>query len=417
MLFLRLIYESFSLAGSSLKANRLRTLLSILGITIGIFIIITVFTVIDSLENYIRDSLNTLGNNMVYIQKWPWTLEEGDTEYPWWRYMNRPSPTVEEAEQIDERSQLTESTVFLFGYSGTIQYEDVNVENIEVLATTYGLIDTWNLDIEQGRYFTESEIQSGSPMTVIGNDLANDLFGEINPVGKNIKANGHRLTVIGTYTKQGTDIFGTSMDNRIQIPVTYAATMVDYRNNDMGQTICVKAKPNADNDYFLAELEGIMRVLHGLRPVEDDDFSMNEVSIISTQFDAFFVGLDLAGALIGGFSILVGGFGIANIMFVSVKERTRIIGIQKSLGAKRFFILLEYIFESVLLSLFGGIIGLFLVFLGTSIVSSLSDLSFNLNAGNILLGIFVSGIIGLVAGFVPALTASRMDPVVAMNTV
>ena len=417
MLFFRLILESFNFAGNSLKANKLRTFLSLLGITIGIFAIISVFTVIDSLEGYIRDSLNSLGNKMVYIQKWPWTLEEGESEYPWWKYINRSSPTIEEAEDILRKSQLTENAVFLFGYRGTVQYEGTTTENIELFATTFGLIDTWSLSINRGRYFTESESKSGAPLVVIGSELADQLFDGISPVGKEIKVNGHRLTIIGTYTKQGTDLFDTSMDNRVHISVSYAANMVDYKNTELGQTICAKAKPNADNDHFIAELVGIMRVVRGLKPMEENDFSMNEVSVVSTQFDAIFSIINIAGAIIGGFSILVGGFGIANIMFVSVKERTRHIGIQKSLGAKRYFILLEFIFEAIILSILGGIVGLCFVFLGTNLVSVFVDMAFSLTFGNIVLGLGVSGLIGLISGFLPALSAARLNPVTAINTV
>ncbi len=219
------------------------------------------------------------------------------------------------------------------------------------------------------------------------------------------------------YKEKGEDMFGTSMDKRIHITVPFAVQMVDFRNRDMGQTINVKARPGADKEHFKAELEGIMRSIRRLKPMEENNFAVNEISVISSSLDTFFAVFNIAGSVIGGFSILVGGFGIANIMFVSVKERTRIIGIQKSLGAKRYFILMEFIFESVILSVLGGVVGLLLVFAGTSIVSAVSEMTLALSIGNIVLGLFVSAIIGLLAGFLPALTAARLDPVTAMNTV
>jgi putative ABC transport system permease protein len=417
MLLTRLILESFSFAFNSLRANKLRTFLSLLGITIGIFAIISVFTVIDSLEQYIRNSLNSLGSNMVYIQKWPWAPPEGESEYPWWKYLNRPSPKIEESEEIMRRARTVENAVFFYGFNRTVQFETSKAENTEVLATTHELIDTWNLEIERGRYFTEAESNSGANIAIIGNELAAKLFGQIDPVGKVIKIQGRKFLVIGVYTKQGTDMFGTSMDKRVHIPVVYAMSMVDVRDRDQGQTINVKAKPDADRDEFIAELEGIMRTLHRLKPMEENDFAINEVSLISTRFDAFFKIFNLAGWIIGGFSILVGGFGIANIMFVSVKERTKIIGIQKAIGAKKYFILLQFIFEAVVLSLLGGIIGLFLIFAGTLIFNYVSGMAINLTVANIVLGLTISGVIGVVAGFVPALSASRLDPVEAMNAV
>jgi len=395
----------------------LRTFLSLLGITIGIFAIISVFTVIDSLEHYIRNSLNSLGSNMVYIQKWPWTPPEGETEYPWWKYLNRPVPTMQENDEIIRRSRNVENSVYFFGFNRTVQFESSKAENTEVLATTYDLINTWSLEIENGRYFTESESNSGASLAILGNEIATKLFDKVNPVGKMIKMQGHRFEVIGVYVKKGTDMFGTSMDKRVHIPVVYAMSMVDVRDRDQGQTINVKAKPNADRDEFIAELEGTMRSLHRLKPLEENDFAINEVSLISTRFDAFFKVFNLAGWIIGGFSILVGGFGIANIMFVSVKERTKIIGIQKAIGAKKYFILLQFIFEAVVLSILGGIIGLFLIFIGTLIFSYVADMTISLTLSNIILGLTISGVIGVIAGFVPALSASRLDPVEAMNSV
>jgi putative ABC transport system permease protein len=395
----------------------LRTFLSLLGITIGIFAIISVFTVIDSLENYIRNSLNSLGSNMVYIQKWPWAPPEGESEYPWWKYLNRPEPTMEETDDLIRRSKNIQDAVFFYGFNRTVQYENSKAENTEILATTHELINTWSLEIERGRYFTEAESNSGASVAILGSELATKLFDQVDPVGKMIKVQGHRLLIIGVYTKKGTDMFGTSMDKRVHIPVVYAMSMVDVRDRDQGQTINVKAKPNADRDEFMAELEGLMRTLRRLKPMEENDFAINEVSLISTRFDAFFKVFNMAGWIIGGFSILVGGFGIANIMFVSVKERTKIIGIQKAIGAKKYFILLQFIFEAIVLSMLGGIIGLILIFIGTLIFSYVSSMTISLTLSNIILGLTISGVIGVLAGFIPALSASRLDPVEAMNSV
>ena len=417
MLLTRLILESFSFAFGSLRGNKLRTFLSLLGITIGIFAIISVFTVIDSLEKYIRNSLNSLGSDMVYIQKWPWTPPEGESEYPWWKYLNRPVPTMDEAEDLERRSRNIQDAVYFYGFNRTVQYENSKAENTEVLATTHGLINTWNLEVEKGRYFTESESKSGSNLAILGSEIATKLFGQVNPVGKYIKFQGYKFQVIGVYTKKGTDMFGTSMDKRIHIPAVYAMNMVDVRDRDQGQTINVKAKENADHDEFVAELVGIMRSLHRLKPMEENDFAINEVSVISKQFDTFFKVFNFAGWIIGGFSILVGGFGIANIMFVSVKERTKIIGIQKALGAKRYFILLQFIFEAVVLSMVGGILGLLLIFIVTTIFSYVADMTIAMSIGNIILGLSISGVIGVLAGFIPALSAARLDPVNAMNSV
>ncbi|HLV29957.1 MAG TPA: ABC transporter permease [Chitinispirillaceae bacterium] len=417
MLFLRLVYESFSFAFNSLIANKLRTVLSLLGITIGIFAIISVFTVIDSLEGYIRKSLNALGSNMVYVQKWPWAPPEGESEYPWWRYLNRPVPRLEEAEEIIRSGRSFEDAVYFYGFNRTIQHAGNNLDNATVMASTYGLFDLWNLKISSGRYFTETEMNSGASVAVIGAEVASKLFQEQNPIGQIIKVQGFKYHVIGTYLKSGQDMFGTSMDNNIHISLSQSMNLMDIRNQDIGQSICVKSKVGVSQDQFISELEGIMRSIRRLKPQEENNFALNEVSIISNRFDQFFVVFNMAGWIIGGFSILVGGFGIANIMFVSVKERTRIIGIQKSLGAKKYFILLEFIFEAVVLSVIGGIAGLILIFLGTVFVNSVSDFTISLTVANIIRGILISGIIGFVAGLMPARSAAALNPVVAMNTV
>ena len=417
MLLARLIIESFAFAFNSLKVNKLRTILSLLGITIGIFAIISVFTVIDSLERYIRDSLNSLGNNMVYIQKWPWMPPEGETEYPWWRYLNRPVPELEEAEELLKRGKTIEDAAFLFGFSRTVQAGSDQMNNVSITATDYGLLNVWNLKVEKGRYFTENEMRNGTPVAVIGYEIADKLFSGLDPINQTIKIQGTKFQVIGVYEKMGRDEFGTSMDKSVHISVTKSFYMIDVRDRDRGQTICVKAKPNVDTDKFVAEIEGIMRNLRQLKPMEENDFALNEVSLVSNQFDQFFVAFNFAGWIIGGFSILVGGFGIANIMFVSVKERTKIIGIQKSLGAKRYFILLQFIFEAIVLSVIGGIIGLLLVFIGTIVVRYASEFTIILTVGNIITGLMISSVIGFIAGLLPARSASRLDPVVAMNSI
>lgn len=415
MLLLRLIYESFSFAFESLRANKLRTFLSLLGITIGIFAIISVFTVIDSLENALRSSLNSLGDNVVFIEKWPWAPPEGETEYPWWRYLNRPVPTMEEAEELAHRSKLTASAAYYVSFARTLEYGSNNMQNVAIVASTYNIYDTWNLDIDRGRYFTENEMRSGFPITVIGNEVAERLFEGMNPVGRTIKIQGHKFRIIGVFEKKGQ--FGTNMDKNILISAVKSFTMIDVRRRDRGQAICAKSRPNTDSDEYIAELEGIMRGIRSLRPVEDNDFALNETSLISNQMDAIFGVFNLAGAIIGGFSIIVGGFGIANIMFVSVKERTKIIGIQKSLGAKRYFILLQFIFEAIVLSIIGGIIGLILIYFGTLIASYATDFAIILTVGNIINGLLISSIIGFIAGFMPARAAAKLDPVIAINSV
>ena len=416
MLIVRLILESFIFAYSSLVVNRLRTILSLLGITIGIFCIISVFTIIDSLERTIRDSLSKLGSNVIYVQKWPWAPPPGETEYPWWKYLNRPEPKLAETQEILRRSSSAQYAVFNYGFNRTIKNGSNTAENVQIIGASNGLIETWSLKIPNGRPFTEEELNSGANFAMLGADIADQLFPVGSPIGKFIKIQGFTIFIIGVFEKMGDDVFGTSMDKRILLPVKFAARMVDPRT-ESGQNIIVKGKEGISAARLSEELEGIMRSIRRIRPSSENDFALNEVSLLSGQLDSIFKVFDIAGWIIGGFAILVGGFGIANIMFVSVKERTKIIGLQKALGAKSRFILLEYLFEASVLSLIGGIIGLLIIYSLTFVVSKIFDFNLVLSLGNIVTGLVISIVIGLIAGVVPARTAARLDPVTAMNAV
>ena len=416
MLILRLIVESFRFAYNSLVVNQLRTFLSLLGITIGIFCIISVFTVIDSLERTIRDSMSKLGSNVIYIQKWPWTPPPGESEYPWWKYLNRPIPTLAETQEILRRSGLTQYAVYNYGFNRTIQNGSNKAENVAIIGSSNGIIETWSLKISNGRPLTEEEFGAGSNFAMLGSVIAEQLFPGVNPVGKTIKLQGFTVYIVGVFEKMGEDMFGTSMDKRVLIPVKLIARMVDSRM-DMGQSIIVKGKLDVPASRLSEELEGIMRSIRRIKPSAENDFALNEVSLISGQLDSLFKVFNIAGWIIGGFAILVGGFGIANIMFVSVKERTKIIGLQKALGAKSRFILLEFLFEASVLSLIGGAIGLLIIYALTFVVSKTFDFNLVLTVGNIITGLMISVVIGLVAGLVPARTAAHLDPVTAMNAV
>jgi putative ABC transport system permease protein len=416
MLFIRLFLESFRFAYNSLVVNPLRTFLSLLGITIGIFCIISVFTIIDSLERTIRNSMEKLGSNVVYVQKWPWAPPPGETDYPWWKYLNRPVPKLLEAEEIRRRSNLAQHVVYSYGFSRTIQFGNNKADNATVLAGSSGLIDTWGLKVAMGRPLSDEELDGINNLGMVGSELATQLFQNASPIGKNIKIQGFTVFIVGVFEKMGNDMFGTSMDNRVLIPVRFASRMVDPKM-DIGQSIIIKGKNDIPSARMLEELEGIMRSIRRIKPAAENDFALNEVSLISGQLDGIFKVLNLAGWIIGGFSILVGGFGIANIMFVSVKERTKIIGIQKAMGAKNRFILLEFLFEATILSLIGGLIGLLLIYVGTYIAMKSFDFEFVLTAGNIVTGLMISITIGLIAGLVPARSAAMLDPVTAMNSV
>ncbi len=411
MILLKLIYESLIMAYNSLVMNKVRTTLSLLGITIGIFSVISVFTVFDSLQDSIKNEINSLGNNVLFIQKWPWAM---GGSYPWWKYYQRPQPKLQEIKEILKRSNTVEDAAFFFSVSRNVYFRDNSMENIPVMAVSYHYNKVMPLDLQEGRYFTEIENNGGRNITIIGADIASNLFPHQDAIGRKIKVFGRKLQIIGVIKKKGEDIFGNSSDNVIIIPVNYARGVVDMKN--INSTIVVRAKPFVSNTQMKDELTGIMRSIRKLKPRADNSFAINETDIISKGFDKLFAVIALVGWIIGGFSLLVGGFGIANIMFVSVKERTNQIGIQKSLGAKNYFILLQFLFEAVFLALLGGIVGLLIVFGLTYLVTSVVGFALTLSIKNIVLGVTVSGIIGLISGFLPAWSASRLDPVEAMRS-
>lgn len=401
------------MAWHALVVNKLRTFLSLLGIAIGIFAIISVFTAVDGLKAKVVSSVDQLGSNVIYIQKWPWSFG-GD--YPWWKYWQRPLPAVKEMDQLRDRLTLAEGLCFA-AYSGgeTFKHGSNTAENgtIEIVSHDYNVITKF--DLEEGRYFTETESAGGYPVVIVGNEVAHTLFPTSSALDQQIIVRGRKVRVIGIYTREGESIIGNSHDAVVTIPVNFARKFIDVRSDRMDPMIEVKGKEGVTNQELIDELRGAMRSIRRLRPIEDDSFALNETKLLSGQISSLFGVLTAAGWIIGGFSILVGGFGIANIMFVSVKERTPIIGIQKSLGAKNYFILIQFLTESITLCLFGGLLGLILVFLLTTAAKYGADMDFPLTFGNIFLGIGVSALIGIVSGFVPSYTASRLDPVEAIR--
>jgi putative ABC transport system permease protein len=411
ILLLKLIRESYLFAFQAIIVNKVRTILSLLGITIGIFSVIAVLTVFDSMESSIRSSLSELGDNVIFVQKWPWAMGGGD--YPWWKYLNRPEPSVSDMEELQRRSQTAESVAMMFQTNRTVKRGNNSYEDVGVMGVSHQYDKVMPMDIMDGRYFTNAESVGGRNVAIIGSGIAENLFMNEDPIGKSIKIFGNKLTVIGILAKQGDGSFGSSTDEQVFVPMNFARNYINLRY--IGTTVLVRGKPNVSNTQLMDEMTGIMRSVRKIKPGEENNFALNEISVINQGLQAFFSGIALIGWIIGGFSLLVGGFGIANIMFVSVRERTNIIGIQKAIGAKNFFILLEFLFEAVFLSLIGGVVGLLLIYIGTYAFQGLLDFELFLSRGNIIIGLVISTIIGLVSGFVPAWSASRLDPVEAIR--
>lgn len=414
MIIFRLIGESFRFAFDALRQNKLRTLLSLLGITIGIFTIIAVFTGVDTLRNKLQASVDKLGSKTIYLQKWPWGFS-GD--YPWWKYMNRPQPTFRDYKTLKERLTYVDGLAFeMTAQDRTIKYRSSTVEGVSLNSASQDYDKTTTLNFQDGRYFTENEGKSGAPVIILGADIAEGLFSGQQPIGKQVKVMGRRLTVVGVFKKEGQDMMGMSQDKNMLIPLNFAKGLFDIQSNRYYPHITIRGNDNIPLEEVESEIRGAMRSIHRLKPGTDDDFALNKTTMISNQLDKMFEVVNLAGWVIGGFSILVGGFGIANIMFVSVKERTNIIGIQKSLGAKNYFILLQFMFEAIALCLMGGALGLFVVYILTVLITQVSGTEIVLYFSNIMIGVSISVIIGTISGFWPAYAASKLDPVEAIRS-
>ncbi|MCG9880641.1 MAG: ABC transporter permease [Bacteroidia bacterium] len=407
------LWESAISAMFALKSNPVRTFLSTLGITIGIFCIIMVLSIVDSLEKNLQDSVDSLGKDVAIIEKWPW--EFGST-YKWWKYINRPNPTIEDLKKLEEQVTMAKAMALSINLpQATVKFENLSAENVSGIAVSMGYPGVREFELEEGRFFSENEMKNGEQVVIIGSTIVENLFPTLKATDKFIKIKGKRFKVIGLFKKEGESLLNNSMDNVFLIPVKTAANFLRLNSNMVNSRIQVKAKDGIRVDLLENELKGVMRSIRKLRPNEEANFAINKTTLLSKPLKSLFSVVSLGGWIIGLFAILVGGFGIANIMFVSVKERTQQIGIQKSLGAKNYFILIEFLVEAVVLCLVGGAIGLLTVFLITLGVKHYMDLNLFLSSNNIITGILVSVSIGIVSGFVPAYSASNLDPVEAIR--
>lgn len=413
LVYLRLLKESFRFAINALRNNKLRTLLSLLGVTIGIFSIIAVLAAVDSLDRKIKKDLSSLDKNTIYLMRFSF----GPSEIPQWKREQFPNVKYDEYEYLKGSMNDVNQMAFQFFVNReSIKYQSATVSDINVVPVSHEFIEIEGLEFDEGRFYNESESNSGSAVIVLGNEIASGLFEGANPIGKNIRLYGQRFTVIGVLKKQGAGIFGDSNDTSVFIPVNFLRRMYGDNNDALTPVILVKPEKGVDMDAFKAELTQKLRNYRGMKTDEIDNFFINVLSGFTDLIDGIVGQMNVVGWIISGFSLLVGGFGIANIMFVSVKERTNLIGIQKSLGAKNRFILFQFLFEAVILSVIGGAVGLLLVWIISVVLTKAMDFEFVLSMSNVFLGTSLAAIIGLISGILPAITASKLDPVEAIRT-
>jgi len=414
LVYFRLLSESFRFAMNALRNNKLRTLLSLLGVTIGIFSIIAVLAAVDSLDRKITKDLSSLDKNTIYLMR----MSFGPSEIPEWKREQFPNVKYDEYIYLKGAMTNTEQLGYqIFTNRESIKYESNTVTSVNVVPVSHEFIDIQGLEFEEGRFYTESEANSASPVVVIGKEIAESLFQDSEPIGKKIRLYGQRFTVIGVLKKKGSGLsFGNNNDTSAFIPVNFVRQLIGDNNKSVVNVIIFKPQAGVDMDAYKAEISQKLRSFRGLKAGEIDNFFINVFSGFTDLIDGIISQMNIVGWIISGFSLLVGGFGIANIMFVSVKERTNLIGIQKSLGAKNRFILFQFLFEAIILSVIGGLIGLFLVWVIALVLTKALEFEFVLGMGNILLGTGLAAIIGLISGILPAISASKLDPVEAIRT-
>ena len=414
---LHILAASFRLAWQELKSNKLRTFLSLFGVTIGIFCIIGVLTTVDSLERNIKDGINALGSNTIYIDKWDYS-QGGDGDYPWWRYVKRPEPKYKEMRLIKAKTDGIAKIAFTLNVGNqNVVYEKDMIQNVNLYGVTEDFNSIQPFEIEYGRYLSQSDMERGSATAVIGYENAEKLFGSPElAVGKNISIKNKRITIVGVIEKQGKSLLvgGWSFDDSFILPYKFFRTIFEEKYSQ--PKFMVQGKPDISTEAFKDELKGTMRAIHRLSPSEEDDFSLNAVSDFSDAITKLFSSIKLGGWLIGLLSLVVGAFGIANIMFVTVRERTPVIGLKKAIGAKKRTILSEFLLESAFICFIGGAIGLILVYLLAKILSGPLNFNVYISYPVLSLAISICIIIGILAGIIPATIAARMDPVAAIRS-
>lgn len=410
---IEIITNSFGMAVQELWKNKLRTFLSLFGVTIGIFCIIGVLATVNSLQRNIQNEIESYGNNTMFIDKWEWG---GGPGYEWWHYVNRPHPKFSELKQVKERSPSAEYIAFLINTTGNVDFGGLTLNNVKIYGATEEFMMIQSINVEYGRPISDAEFGYGSNVGLIGNEIATKIFGEPElAINKSISLKGRKIFVCGIIKKQGKQMVGGwEYDKSVILPFQFARTI--YKEEKTDPIILARGYPSISKEAFKDELEGAMRSIRKLRPKTESNFAINNLDDASKQVEEIFGGLNIGAAIIGGISLIVGLFGVANIMFVTVKERTSQIGLKKAIGAKRRVILTEFLLESAFLCIIGGLIGLFLVFLLSVILTKVLEFPIFVSITNMAWTFFICILVGIIAGIVPAVQAAKMDPVVAIRS-
>lgn len=409
---LKILSNSLRLTLQELKENKMRTSLSLIGVAFGIFCIIGVLAAVNSLERNIQSEVQSLGSNTIYIDKWDYS---GGPDQPFWKFRSRPVMKFEEAALIKERSILLDDISFLMQTNSSIAHRDDLIPSSAIYGILEAQMTIQPIQFAEGRFLSQAEFANGSNVCLLGHTNAENLFGNVaRAIGKQIDVKGKKVTVVGVIKKEGKNFIGWDYDNCVMLPYKFCKTIFDEKNSN--PILIAKGLDGITPAALSDELRGIMRQVRRLSPTQDDNFSLNSVEAFSKAITGFFSILNIVGSIIGGISLIVGLFGIANIMFVTVKERTAVIGLKKAIGAKSSSILFEFLMEAIILCLMGGAVGLFFVWIGTIISSKALDFPIYISTPMLIISVVVCVVVGILAGIFPASRAAKLDPVVAIRS-
>lgn len=409
---LNILRNSLRLTLQELRVNKLRTALSLTGVAFGIFCIIGVLATVNSLEENIQREVKSLGSNTIYIDKWDYS---GGPDKPMWKYRARPVMEYKEVDLIRERSQLTDHVTYLMQTMTNISHGNDVITNALMYGINESQMNIQPVDFEVGRFISTSEFNNGNPVCLLGYVNAENLFGSAErALGQSIEVKGKRVTVIGVIKKEGKNFIGWDYDNSIMLPYQFARQLFDVKMTN--PIIIVKGKEQINVSALMDELKGIMRQIRKLSPTQEDNFSLNSVEAFSKAISQSFVTINVVGSIIGGISLIVGMFGIANIMFVTVKERTSVIGLKKAVGARKTTILFEFLTEAAMLCLMGGFFGLIFVYILTLILSGPLNFPVYVSIPMLMVTVVICLVVGILAGIIPASQAAKMDPVTAIRS-